>query len=74
MSANPSKDTVSTTPPSGTPGGHIGERLTFASCQKCRAEWVWIAAGIPSTMSNCGCDDRHVVIVEFRAESYGRLG
>jgi hypothetical protein len=60
-------------PPNGTPGGHIGERLTFASCRRCYTEWVWTAAGIHPRMNNCGCPDEDIVIVNFKAVSHGRL-
>lgn len=60
-------------PARGTPGGHIGQYLTFAYCKNCKLEWVWIKAGVPNCMDNCGCEDFNVVVVNFKATYYGLL-
>lgn len=64
-------------PASGEPGGHVGEEIWFASCTnnfctRGRPEWVWVAAGIPSSMNNCGCDPKHIVVIKYKAVEHGR--
>lgn len=57
--------------PRGQPGGHIGDRLTYAYCPECGLEWVYNASGLPNCMNVCIHPD--VVAVNFVAESHGVL-
>lgn len=60
-------------PADGTPGGHVGEWLVFASCTNCHQEWVWVKAGIPNSMRNCACPDEQIMTISFKATAHGWL-